>query len=108
MTKTTIVTHNGTFHLDEITAYAILDYLYPQNQLIRTRDQELINQTNITIDVGGIYDPEKNKYDHHQSTFNDTFCDKSEKIFCSVVLVNEAMMSQQFNDAIWFARESMD
>lgn len=68
-----IVTHNGKFHVDEVCAYAMLNYLNPTNQLIRTRDMETIQKGTIVIDVGLIYDHEKYRYDHHQSTFKETF-----------------------------------
>lgn len=71
----TIVTHNGTFHNDEVTAYAMLNYIFPNNTLIRTRDPSIINDddTSIVIDVGQIYDVKKHRYDHHQPTFHETF-----------------------------------
>lgn len=78
----TIVTHNGTFHNDEVTAYAILNYIFPNNTLIRTRDPNIINNATIVIDVGQIYDINKHRYDHHQSTFHETF-DKNSTILLS-------------------------
>ena len=61
-----IVTHNGSFHADDLFACAFLKLLYPKAEIIRTRDEEVIKTGNIVLDVGGIYNPEKNLFDHHQ------------------------------------------
>lgn len=62
----TIVTHNGPFHADDVFAVALLKTLYPKSKVIRTRDPEVIATGDIVLDVGGVYDTEKSKYDHHQ------------------------------------------
>lgn len=72
-----IATHNGKFHVDEVCAYAMLNYLIPNNVLIRTRDPVVMQNSDFVIDVGQIYDHDKCRYDHHQSTFNVPFNDKS-------------------------------
>lgn len=87
MNITTISTHNGTFHIDEVTAYAMLNYIFPQNTLIRTRDPHIINQTHIAIDVGQIYDPSTGRFDHHQSSFKETFDNKTAVILSSAGLI---------------------
>lgn len=76
-THVTIITHNGLFHLDEVTSYAMLDYLFPYNTLIRTRDMSIITKDSIVTDVGEIYDPSSNRFDHHQKSFNETFYSKT-------------------------------
>jgi len=65
MTRT-IVTHSGNFHTDEIFAVATLLLIYPDATVVRSREQEIIDQADIVVDVGGIYDPEKFRFDHHQ------------------------------------------
>ncbi|XP_071438836.1 MYG1 protein C27H6.8 isoform X2 [Hetaerina americana] len=40
----------------------------------RTRDQEELNKCDIVIDVGGVYDHSKRRYDHHQKSFEETLC----------------------------------
>jgi uncharacterized UPF0160 family protein len=37
-----LVTHNGTFHYDEILAASILLEIYPDAEIIRTRDADII------------------------------------------------------------------
>jgi uncharacterized UPF0160 family protein len=68
--KKTIVTHSGSFHADDIFACATLAwYLETKGKkyrIVRTRDQEEIAKGNYVIDVGCIYDPEHERYDHHQ------------------------------------------
>ena len=61
-----IGTHNGIFHADEVVACAILCLLYSNMsvQILRTRDEKLLTQCDICVDIGG------GKYDHHQKGFN--------------------------------------
>lgn len=61
-----IATHNGNFHADDVFAVAALKHLYPSAQLIRTRDLDLIASADIVLDVGGIYDANSDRFDHHQ------------------------------------------
>lgn len=63
-----IITHNGTFHVDELLAIATLDLFLngAPYEIIRTRDMEVIAAGDYVVDVGGIYDPEQNRFDHHQ------------------------------------------
>jgi uncharacterized UPF0160 family protein len=35
-------------------------------KIIRTRDPEIITSADVVCDVGGIYNPETNRFDHHQ------------------------------------------
>jgi uncharacterized UPF0160 family protein len=66
MTDITIATHNGNFHADDVFGIAALRHIFPSFKLIRTRDLELIGKADIVLDVGGIYDPETGRFDHHQ------------------------------------------
>jgi uncharacterized UPF0160 family protein len=40
---------------------------------VRTRDPARLAECHTVVDVGGEYDPAKNRYDHHQRTFTTTF-----------------------------------
>jgi uncharacterized UPF0160 family protein len=64
----TIVTHSGNFHADDVCAVATLQLYYGVDaiQVVRTRDESVIATGDIVLDVGGVYDPEKERYDHHQ------------------------------------------
>ncbi|SBT79660.1 conserved Plasmodium protein, unknown function [Plasmodium malariae] len=73
-----IGTHSGRFHTDEILATVMLKFLpeYKDAKIIRTRDQDTLDQCDIVVDVGGVYNHEKKRYDHHQKEFNDTLDEK--------------------------------
>ncbi len=62
-----IVTHSGSFHTDDVFAVATLLFIYPDAEVVRSRDTEVINSADIVVDVGGIYDPAKLRFDHHQT-----------------------------------------
>ncbi|WP_100636077.1 MYG1 family protein [Marinomonas sp. ef1] len=61
-----IATHNANFHADDVFAVAALKSIFPSVELVRTRDLEIIAKADIVVDVGGIYDAEKGRFDHHQ------------------------------------------
>lgn len=61
-------THDGGFHADEVTACALLlvfDLIDPEN-IVRTRDESLLKECEFVCDVGGVYDPKRKRFDHHQ------------------------------------------
>ncbi|QST02083.1 MYG1 family protein (plasmid) [Pontibacillus sp. ALD_SL1] len=62
-----LITHDGTFHADEVFAYVFLKELFPHAPLIRTRNLSLIQEDDIVFDVGG------GLYDHHsiQKTYRN-------------------------------------
>jgi len=66
MNDITIVTHNGNFHADDVFSIAALKCIFPAFNLVRTRDLALISSADIVIDVGGEYNPESGRFDHHQ------------------------------------------
>lgn len=65
-----LITHNGSFHTDDIFSAALLDILLEKRgesfEIIRTRDEEVITAGDYVFDVGGMYDKDKNRFDHHQ------------------------------------------
>ncbi len=70
----TIVTHNGSFHSDDIFAVATLMIFLEKEhgkdaidiQVVRTRDPAKIVTGDYVVDVGEIYDPAAKRFDHHQ------------------------------------------
>ncbi|MGJ8581554.1 MAG: MYG1 family protein [Psychromonas sp.] len=66
MTQITIATHNGNFHADDVFSIAALKSIFPSFKLVRTRDLEVIKAADLVIDVGGIYDADTGRFDHHQ------------------------------------------
>lgn len=64
-----IVTHSGKFHADDAWAAATLKILFPQAQVVRTRDAAQVEAADFAVDVGGIWDPATGRFDHHQKGF---------------------------------------
>jgi uncharacterized UPF0160 family protein len=62
-----IVTHSGRFHADETFGAAVLKLVFPESAVVRTRDPEVIESADIVLDVGGVYDAERDRFDHHQA-----------------------------------------
>jgi len=55
-----VVTHNSTFHCDDVVAVAILLGINPTAAVIRTRNSKLLADGDIAVDVFG------GPFDHHQ------------------------------------------
>lgn len=62
----TILTHSGSFQADDIFAVAILILAIGEAKVVRTRDKDQIITADYVVDVGMVYDPVKNRFDHHQ------------------------------------------
>jgi uncharacterized UPF0160 family protein len=65
-----IVTHGGKFHADDAWAVAVLNVVFPNSEIVRTRDPALIEAGDFAVDVGGIWDPATGRFDHHQKGFS--------------------------------------
>jgi uncharacterized UPF0160 family protein len=65
-----LVTHNGAFHADDVFACATLELVLEKRgeryKVVRSRDEADFARGDFVFDVGGIYDAEKNRFDHHQ------------------------------------------
>lgn len=68
MTITHLITHSGGFHADELLSSVILTKLFPNAELLRTRDRDWLKPSpdKIIYDVGGDYNADNQIYDHHQ------------------------------------------
>lgn len=65
-----VVTHDGLFYADEVTAVALIGILASYRQvglyITRTRDPKILfERDNILVDVGGRYEPDMRRFDHH-------------------------------------------
>jgi len=73
--KKKLITHDGSFHADDIFAAATLSLMLEKRgesfEIIRTRDPETINSGDYVFDVGGMYDEKTNRFDHHQMSFKE-------------------------------------
>ncbi len=59
-------THSGSFHADDVFAFAILKAARDGAiRLTRSRDAADWDAAEVVFDVGNIYDPAKGRYDHH-------------------------------------------
>ena len=68
----TVVTHNGLFHADEASGIAFLSLLLgSEMRVVRTRNPAQIEQADVALDVGGVYNSDGLRYDHHQKDFLD-------------------------------------
>jgi hypothetical protein len=64
----TIWTHSGEYHSDDIASTVVLKELFPEAKIVRDRDvplSALEDPGTLVYDVGGVYDPELNNFDHH-------------------------------------------
>jgi uncharacterized UPF0160 family protein len=60
-------THGGRHHADEVFAAAIAELAFPSElEIIRLEDINDIPDDGIVADIGRVYDPMANKFDHHQ------------------------------------------
>lgn len=84
-----IGTHNGTFHCDEALACFLLRQTeqFRSAQIVRTRDLEVLEQLDCVVDVGGVYDADRLRFDHHQRGFFETFSDTTKTKLSSAGLV---------------------
>jgi len=70
-----IGTHSGTFHCDEALAVFLLRQTttYRDSSVKRSRDPAVLDTCDIVVDVGGVYDESKQRFDHHQRGFTEVF-----------------------------------
>lgn len=68
-------THDGTFHADEVTACALLTLfkLIDKENIVRSRDVKKLELCEYICDVGGVYDPSKKLFDHHQADYKGLY-----------------------------------
>mmetsp|Transcript_8421 Transcript_8421/g.17476 ORF Transcript_8421/g.17476 Transcript_8421/m.17476 type:complete len:406 (-) Transcript_8421:52-1269(-) len=72
-----IGTHSGSFQADEAMGCFLLRQLpeYRLSRIVRSRDPKILETCDIVIDVGGVYDHDKLRYDHHQRGYDERFDD---------------------------------
>ncbi|GMT10528.1 hypothetical protein PFISCL1PPCAC_1825, partial [Pristionchus fissidentatus] len=69
-----IGTHSGKFHCDEAFACYMLKQLpeFENHQIVRSRDEKVLAECDIVVDVGGVFDAASRRFDHHQKEFQET------------------------------------
>ncbi|KAK2981912.1 hypothetical protein RJ640_019132 [Escallonia rubra] len=68
-------THNGSFHCDEALGCFMIRLTdkFASAEIVRTRDPQVLETLDAVLDVGGVYDPSRDLYDHHQKGFTEVF-----------------------------------
>ena len=98
-----IATHDGKFHADEALACYMLKLL-PEMQganIIRTRDMDIINTVDVVVDVGGEYDPNCFRFDHHQRSFNlDMNSIRGQDIWSDIKLSSAGLVYHHFGSRV--------
>ena len=65
-----IVTHSGSFHADDVLAVALIRSLKDAEATVeRTRDPARIDAADVVVDVGGSFDADSRRFDHHQKSY---------------------------------------
>ncbi|RUS33883.1 hypothetical protein BC938DRAFT_483401, partial [Jimgerdemannia flammicorona] len=77
------------FMNDEVLAVYMLRQTaaFKDAALVRSRDAAKLAVCDVVVDVGGVYDVEKFRFDHHQRGFFETFSDKHKTKLSSAGLV---------------------
>jgi uncharacterized UPF0160 family protein len=70
--KKIVGVHSGRFHADDVCVVAMLKIPY-KVKIVRSRDSKELSKCDIVADVGLVYDPSADKFDHHQPDCKDCF-----------------------------------
>ncbi|HMV68263.1 MAG TPA: MYG1 family protein, partial [Myxococcota bacterium] len=63
-------THSGTFHADDVLAFALIRaYVDADATVTRSRDLTQLDGCDVVVDVGGVFDPARRRFDHHQGSY---------------------------------------
>ncbi|MBS0625533.1 MAG: MYG1 family protein [Verrucomicrobia bacterium] len=67
-------THDGSFHADEVTACSLLLLFrcIDRDKIFRTRDPAVLERCDYVCDVGGEYNADRRRFDHHQAEYKGT------------------------------------
>lgn len=96
----TIGTHDGVFHCDEALACFMLKILHPTAKLLRSRDSNILNTCDFVVDVGNVYDPEHNRFDHHQKLFHHSMSTLTSDIKSNVRLSSAGLIYHHFGRSV--------
>jgi uncharacterized UPF0160 family protein len=90
-------THNGSFHADEVTACALLLLfnLIDRDKIVRSRSPDELNSCEFVCDVGGIYNPDIKRFDHHQVDYKGTL--SSAGMILKYLVDSKTITPEEFN-----------
>jgi len=105
-----IGTHNGTFHCDEALACFLLRRTdqFQEAEITRTRDSSILEQMDIVVDVGGVYDPQRFRFDHHQIGFTGTFDENHVTKLSSAGLIYKHFGREIIEKELGFGKEQTE
>ena len=63
---TSVATHPGNFHADDVFAVALLGLVHGPLEIVRTRDEAALAAADFRVDIGWRSDPASGDFDHHQ------------------------------------------
>jgi len=69
-----LVTHSGRFHADEVFAISMV-LMVEEHEITRSRDESVIKEADIVLDVGAEYNTDTLRFDHHQNSFTEERAD---------------------------------
>lgn len=71
MIPRSVAVHDGSFHADEVCACGLLlaFQLVDRDKIVRSRDPAVLQNCEYVCDVGGVYDPARKLFDHHQVSY---------------------------------------
>ncbi len=65
-----LATHNGPFHADDVLAAALVRVFLDAGATVhRTRSAEHLEAADVVFDVGGVFDADAGRFDHHQRDY---------------------------------------
>lgn len=106
-----ILTHNGRFHADEVVACGILFTIYNTAdinvEIIRSRDLSNLDQYDFVVDIGKQYDPNKGRFDHHQTECTEKWADDISIFLSSSGLVFKKYW-KEFFEKLGFANPTIE
>lgn len=111
MEPRSLAIHDGSFHADEVTACALLLLFnrIDRDKIIRTRNPEAIQNCDYVCDVGGVYDPIKRRFDHHQSDYKGMMSSAGMVLlFLKESEIIEAHLYEYFNKSLVMGVDAHD
>eukprot|EP00761_Pharyngomonas_kirbyi_P000931 gb/GECH01000932.1/.p1 GENE.gb/GECH01000932.1/~~gb/GECH01000932.1/.p1 ORF type:complete len:405 (+),score=102.59 gb/GECH01000932.1/:1-1215(+) len=99
-----IGTHDGKFHCDEALACALLKITkkFQDAIVVRSRNPDILRRCSVVVDVGGAYNPDNHRYDHHMREFTDTLDQEHQTKLSSAGLIykhfGKEILSQFFKE----------
>ena len=67
---TSAATHSGPFHADDVLAWGLIQvFVDLEATLVRTRDMAVLDAADLVFDVGGSFEPDNGRFDHHQNSY---------------------------------------